>query len=76
MIQRVTEASSLARLGGFPSQGMVLCASSADHTVVKCVEPPDTAKPGTRVDLPGLANPPASEKQTDKSVPFLSARTS
>ncbi|CAN0351620.1 unnamed protein product, partial [Ascophyllum nodosum] len=27
-------------IGGFKSEGMVLCASSADHSVVKIIEPP------------------------------------
>ena len=52
------------KLGGFPSHGMVLCASTADG--LSFVDPPKGAKPGDAVALPGLANPPASEAQVDK----------
>lgn len=37
-----------AKLGGFASNGMVLCASSEDGTVA-FVEPPEGAEPGERV---------------------------
>ena len=30
-------------LAGFKSQGMVLCAVSADHTAIKLVDPPANA---------------------------------
>ena len=39
-------------LVGFPSHGMVLCASNADHTVVRLVHPPIDAKIGERVTVP------------------------
>jgi glutamyl-tRNA synthetase len=39
-------------LVGFPSHGMVLCASNADHTVVRLVNPPIDAKIGERVTVP------------------------
>ncbi len=42
------------KLVGFASAGMVLCASNAEHTEVKLVEPPATAKPGDRVVFPGF----------------------
>lgn len=38
-----------AKLGGFPSNGMVLCASSPDRETVAFVEPPDGSMPGERV---------------------------
>lgn len=38
-----------AKLAGFPSNGMVLCASSADRSTVAFVEPPEGAAPGERV---------------------------
>ena len=62
------------KLGGFPSQGMVLCASNADHTEVKFVDPPAAANVGDRVSLDGLANPPASDAQTDKKKLFIKAQ--
>jgi len=64
--KRVVVAANLKtkKLAGFPSQGMVLCATINDATI--CIEPPADAKPGDRVELPGIPNPPASEKQCDK----------
>jgi len=43
-----------SKLKGFESQGMVLCASNADHTKVELVEPPANAAPGTRISLSNL----------------------
>lgn len=40
------------KLVGFPSHGMVLCASNADHTNVKLVNPPVDAPIGERVTVP------------------------
>jgi glutamyl-tRNA synthetase len=40
------------KLVGFPSHGMVLCASNTDHSVVKFVSPPVDAKVGERVTIP------------------------
>jgi glutamyl-tRNA synthetase len=40
------------KLVGFPSHGMVLCASNADHTDVRLVNPPIDAKIGERVTIP------------------------
>ena len=60
------------KLGGFPSHGMVLCASTADSLTF--VDPPKGAKPGDAVALPGLANPPASEAQVDKKKLFGKAQ--
>merc|ERR1719387_175245 len=38
-----------AKLGGFASNGMVLCASNEDRSTVAFVEPPEAAEPGERV---------------------------
>ena len=40
------------KLVGFPSHGMVLCASNKDHTVVRLVNPPIDAKVGERITVP------------------------
>ena len=40
------------KLVGFPSHGMVLCASNEDHTDVRLVNPPIDAKIGERVTIP------------------------
>eukprot|EP00550_Attheya_septentrionalis_P001180 CAMPEP_0198282450 /NCGR_PEP_ID=MMETSP1449-20131203/2266_1 /TAXON_ID=420275 /ORGANISM="Attheya septentrionalis, Strain CCMP2084" /LENGTH=888 /DNA_ID=CAMNT_0043978709 /DNA_START=183 /DNA_END=2849 /DNA_ORIENTATION=- len=70
-------------LVGFPSHGMVLCASNADHTEVKLVNPPVDAKIGERVTVPdmGFEDPELSapfaenkvgkKKVFEKLAPFL-----
>lgn len=40
------------KMVGFSSHGMVLCASNADHTEVKLVNPPVDARVGERVTVP------------------------
>jgi len=42
-----------AKLAGFASNGMVLCASSEDRSSVVFVEPPEAAEPGQRVLMEG-----------------------
>jgi methionine--tRNA ligase beta chain len=70
------------KLVGFPSHGMVLCASNEDHTEVKLVSPPIDAKVGERVTIPDFdfegedAAPFAENKVGKKKVfenlaPFL-----
>ena len=39
-------------LAGFKSQGMVLCAVSADHTAIKLVDPPVNATGNNMPPLP------------------------
>ncbi|KAH8063108.1 tRNA binding protein [Aureococcus anophagefferens] len=63
---------------GFKSCGMVLCASNADHTVVKLLEVPAGAKNGDRVAFGDLAVvPPAApsavqkKKLLEKVIGFL-----
>ena len=41
-------------LVGFKSQGMVICSSNADHSVVKLLDPPAGAQPGDGVSFPGF----------------------
>ena len=41
---------------GFESQGMVLCAASADRSVVEFVDPPAGAAPGDRILIDGFAD--------------------
>ena len=56
-----------AKLGGFPSNGMVLCGTSADGSVVEFVEPPAESPPGERVRVDGATMPdPASPNQVKK----------
>lgn len=42
------------KLGGYPSQGMVLCATSEDYTSVELLTPPKGAKPGDIVKFEGV----------------------
>jgi len=56
-----------AKLGGFPSNGMVLCASSPDRETVAFVEPPEGSAPGERVLCEGKAAvAPASANRVKK----------
>ena len=56
-----------AKLGGFASNGMVLCASSEDRSTVAFVEPPEDAEPGERVLCEGMeAVEPASANKVKK----------
>mmetsp|Transcript_31501 Transcript_31501/g.74114 ORF Transcript_31501/g.74114 Transcript_31501/m.74114 type:complete len:865 (-) Transcript_31501:44-2638(-) len=62
------------KMVGIPSHGMVLCASNADHTVVKLVNPPIDAKIGERITVPDFnfegedAEPFAENKIGKKKV--------
>ena len=55
-----------AKLAGFASNGMVLCASSEDRSTVAFVEPPADAVPGERVVCEGKMTDPASTNQMKK----------
>jgi len=70
------------KLAGFPSHGMVLCASNEDHSVVKLVSAPVDAKIGERVSVPGFdfegedgkpfaENKIGKKKVFEKIAPFL-----
>lgn len=53
-------------IAGFSSNGMVLAASNADHTVVKLLEPPATSAVGERVAFVGFSSEPATPAQMAK----------
>ena len=57
-------------LGGFPSHGMVLCASNADHTGVEFAVPPEGAKVGERVVFEGYDGEPEPENKVAKKKIF------
>ena len=61
------------KLAGFPSQGMVLCATFGDDGP-RFVEVPDGAKPGDFVKFDTLDNPHASDRQVDKGKLFPKAQ--
>jgi len=54
------------KLMGFPSHGMVLCASNEDGSKVVFVEPPADAAIGERVMVDGFDGEPATENQVIK----------
>jgi len=63
------------KLVGFPSHGMVLCASNADHTDVRLVSPPIDAKIGERITVPdfnfdGAEGEPFAENKIGKKKVF------
>lgn len=51
---------------GVKSQGMVMCACSPDHTIVKLLEAPNSAKAGDRVSFPGFNSEAATPSQVGK----------
>jgi len=69
------------KLVGFPSHGMVLCASNSDHTEVRLVSPPVDAVLGERVTVPDFdfaedgtpfaPNKIGKKKVFEKLAPFL-----
>lgn len=50
---------------GFPSHGMVLCASNSEGAV-QFIEPPDDARIGERISVDGFDGEPATENQVMK----------
>ncbi|KAL7527090.1 hypothetical protein ACHAXR_001796, partial [Thalassiosira sp. AJA248-18] len=54
------------KLMGFPSHGMVLCASTDDGSKVVFVDPPEDAAVGERVLVDGYEGDPATENQVIK----------
>jgi len=58
------------KLGGFPSNGMVLCASSADKAKTIFCEVPAGAKNGEQISFSGFEGEPATPAQMDKKKVF------
>lgn len=57
-------------LVGFPSHGMVMCASNDDHTKVEFAVPPEGAKIGERVMFEGHDGEPEAENRVAKKKVF------
>eukprot|EP00291_Cryptomonas_curvata_P026999 CAMPEP_0172177892 /NCGR_PEP_ID=MMETSP1050-20130122/15714_1 /TAXON_ID=233186 /ORGANISM="Cryptomonas curvata, Strain CCAP979/52" /LENGTH=258 /DNA_ID=CAMNT_0012850513 /DNA_START=16 /DNA_END=789 /DNA_ORIENTATION=+ len=55
-----------AKMAGFESQGMVMAATTADHSQVKLLEPPADAKVGERVYLEGVSGEAYNPNQVQK----------
>jgi aminoacyl tRNA synthase complex-interacting multifunctional protein 1 len=53
-------------IAGFKSQGMVLCSCTPDHSQIKLVTPPTSAKPGDRITFPGFDGLPATPNEMAK----------
>ncbi|GMI70199.1 hypothetical protein like AT2G40660 [Hibiscus trionum] len=58
------------------SEGLVLCASNEDHSIVEPLLPPEGAKPGERVSFSGIGGKPEDvlnpkKKQLEKITPNL-----
>lgn len=61
-----------AKLGGFVSQGMVLCAGNAEHTAVEFVDVPEGAIIGERVFVEGESGEPMGPGSMKKKKIFES----
>ena len=59
-----------AKLGGFKSEGMVLCAGNADHTQVEFVDVPEGAAIGERVFVSGESGDPSGPGAMKKKKIF------
>ena len=55
-----------AKLAGFASNGMLLCAASEDSARVEFVEPPEAAEPGERICCEGFLSEPATPNQVKR----------
>jgi len=55
-----------AKMAGFESAGMVLCAANAEHTQVELLEVPEGAKVGERVFIDGVEGEPLPPNQVAK----------
>ncbi|KAL7534507.1 hypothetical protein ACHAXR_005921 [Thalassiosira sp. AJA248-18] len=60
-----------AKMGGYPSHGMVLCACNADHTSVEFAVPPAGAKIGERVTFEGFEGDPEPANKVSKKKIFI-----
>lgn len=54
------------KLGGFPSNGMLMCACTDDHSAGALIDPPADAKIGERVFFPGYEGEAATSAQVQK----------
>ncbi|GMI03281.1 hypothetical protein TrVE_jg4106 [Triparma verrucosa] len=57
-------------LVGFPSHGMVMCASNSDHTSVELVLPPPSSELGERITCEGFITDPEPENKIAKKKIF------
>ncbi|TDG48057.1 hypothetical protein AWZ03_005474 [Drosophila navojoa] len=57
-----------SKMRGILSEGMVLCTSNADHTVVEPIVLPAAAKPGSRLSFEGYSGTPDEQLNPKKKV--------
>jgi len=60
------------KLGGIPSNGMVMCASSADHSQCEILRPAEGSKIGERVQLVG--NPIEGQELSNEPTALLNPK--
>lgn len=60
-------------IGGYKSNGMVMCASNSDHTAVELVDPGQDAVVGERIGFEGIEGtfPPVTPAQEAKKKVFI-----
>ena len=54
------------KLAGYPSNGMLLCASTEDHSKGALIDPPADAVVGERIVFEGIQDEPATPNQVSK----------
>lgn len=54
------------KLAGYPSNGMLLCASVKDHSKGALIDPPEGSEVGERVCFAGIDSNPAAPNQVHK----------
>mmetsp|Transcript_19325 Transcript_19325/g.21504 ORF Transcript_19325/g.21504 Transcript_19325/m.21504 type:complete len:409 (+) Transcript_19325:46-1272(+) len=57
-----------SKLGGVVSQGMVIAASSEDHSTVELVDPPADSKPGDKIKVEGYDGEPDKRLNPKRKV--------
>jgi len=60
------------KLADFQSNGMVLCASTSDKSVVELIRPPEGSKVGERIQLTG--DPILGKELSQEKEPFLNPK--
>ena len=66
VVEQLHEHLKPRKLGGFPSNGMLLCACTEDHSMGALIEPPADAKVGERVTFAGYEGEAATPAQVQK----------
>ena len=54
------------KLAGYPSKGMLLCASTEDHAKGALISPPEGSPVGERIQFAGISGEPFTPNQVHK----------